>query len=57
MRSDIFKEHYPLVFVLTSVQDATESFRYSDLVGEPRRRELNFTIPPEHGTKLILLGE
>ena len=54
---DNFKDHYVLVFDLTSLQDATESCHYTELVGEPLRLELNFTFPLEHVTELIALGE
>ena len=46
---DNFKDHYVLVFDLTSMQDATENCHYPELVGEPLRLELNFTFPLEHG--------
>ena len=52
-----FKEHYVLVFDLTSMQDATENCHYPELVGEPLRLELNFTYPLEHVTEIIVLGE
>ena len=39
---DSFKDHYLLLFDLTSMQDATESCRYPELVAEPLRLELNF---------------
>ena len=54
---DNFKDHYVLVFDLTSMQDATENCHYTELVGEPLRLELNFTFPLEHVTELIVLGE
>ena len=54
---DNFKDHYVLVFDLTSMQDATENCQYPELVGEPLRLELNFTFPLEHVTELIVLGE
>ena len=54
---DNFKDHYVLVFDLTSMQDATEKCRYAELNGEPLRLELNFTFPLEHVTELIVLGE
>ena len=54
---DTFKDHYVLVFDLTSMQDATENCHYLELVGEPLRLELNFTFPLEHVTELIVLGE
>ena len=54
---DNFKDHYVLVFELTSMQDATENCHYPELVGEPLRLELNFTFPLEHVTELIVLGE
>ena len=52
-----FKNHYVLVFDLTSMQDANENCHYPELVGEPLRLELNFTFPLEHVTELIVLGE
>ena len=54
---DDFKDHYVLVFDLTSMQDATENCHYLELVGEPLRLELNFTQPLENDTELIVLGE
>ena len=54
---DNFKDHYVLVFDLTSMQDATENCHYPELVGEPLRLELNFIYPLEHVTELIVLGE
>ena len=54
---DNFKDHYVLVFHLTSTQDAAENCQYPELVGEPLRLELNFTFPLEHVTELIVLGE
>ena len=52
---DNFKDHFVLVFDLTSMQDATEKCHYPELVREPLR--LNFTFPLEHVTELIVLGE
>ena len=54
---DDFKDHYVLVFDLTSMQDATKNCHYPELVGEPLRLELNFTNPLENVTELIVLGE
>ena len=54
---DDFKDHYVLVFDLTSMQDATEKYHYFEFVGEPLRLELNFTHPLENITELIVLGE
>ena len=54
---DNFRDHLVLVFDLSSMQDATENCHYPELVGEPLRLELNFTIPLEHVTELIVLGE
>ena len=54
---DGFKDHYVLVFDLTSMQDATEKCHYPELVGEPLRREINFSNPLENVTELIVLGE
>ena len=55
--TDNFKDRYVLVFDLTSMQGTTESCRYTELVGEPLRLELNFTFPLEHVTELSVLGE
>ena len=52
-----FKDDYVLVFHLTSMQDATENCHYIELVGEPLRLELNLTLPLEHVTELIVLGD
>ena len=54
---DDFKDHYVLVFDVTSKQKATEKCHYVELVGERLRLELNFTHPLENITELILLGE
>ena len=54
---DDFKDHYVLVFDLTSMQDATENCHHPELVGEPLRLELTFTNPLENVTELIVLGE
>ena len=54
---DDFKDHYVLVFDLTSMQDATENCHYPELFGEPLRLELNFTDPLENVTELIVLVE
>ena len=54
---DNLKNHYVLVFHLTSMQDSTENCHYPELVGEPLRLELNFTFPLEHVTELIVLGK
>ena len=54
---DGFKDHYVLVFDLTSMQDATEKCLHLELVGELLRLELKFTNPLENVTELIVLGE
>ena len=54
---DDFKDHYVLVFDLTSMQDATENCHSPELVGQPLRLELNFTNPLENVTEFIVLGE
>ena len=54
---DDFKDHYVLVFDLSSMQDAAENCHYPELVGEQLRLELNFTHPLEKVTELIVLGE
>ena len=54
---DNFKDHYVLVFDLTSMQDATEHCHFSELIGEPLRLELYFSSPLENVTEVIVLGE
>ena len=54
---DIFKDHYVLVFDLTSMKDATENCHYPELVGGPLRLEQNFTFLLEHVTELIVFRE
>ena len=54
---DNFKDHYVLVFDLTLMQDATENCHDPKPVGETLRLELNFTVPLEHVTGLIVLVE
>ena len=54
---DNFKDHYLLVFDLTSMQDATEHCHYPELIGEPLRLELYFSSPLENVTEVIVLGE
>ena len=54
---DNFKDHYVLVFDLTSMQDATEHCHYPELFGEPLRLELYFSSPLENVTEIIALGE
>ena len=52
---DNCKDHYVLMFDLTSIQDTTEICHHPDLVGEPLRLELSFTFPLVHVTELIVL--
>ena len=54
---DNFKDHYVLVFDLTSMQDATEHCHYPELIGEPLRLELYFSSPLENVTEVIVFGE
>ena len=54
---DDFKDHYVLVFDLTSMLDATENCHYPEPVGEPLRLELNFTQHLDNVTEIIVLGE
>ena len=54
---DNFKDHYVLVFDLTSMQDATEHCHYPELIGEPLRLELYFSSPLENVTEVIVLRE
>ena len=54
---DNFKDHYILVFDLTSMQDATEHCYYPELNGKPLRLEQYFSSPLENVTQVIVLGE
>ena len=54
---DNFKDHFKLVFDLTSVHDATEHCHYPELSGEPMTLELHFSSPLESVTEVIVLGE
>ena len=54
---DNFKDHYVLVFDLTSMQDATENCHYPKVVGESLTLEQNFTFPLKYVTEPIVLGE
>ena len=54
---DNFQDHYVLVFVLTSMQYATEHCHYPELVREALRLELNCNTALEHVTEVIVLGE
>ena len=51
------KEHFVLIFDLTSMQEATKNIHQPEVVGEPLRLKLNFTFPPEQVTERILLGD
>ena len=52
-----FEDNYVPVFDLTSMEDATENYHYTELVEEPQRLGLTFTFPLEHVTELIILGK
>ena len=54
---DSCKNHYVLVFDLTSKQDASDIFHYPELEREPLRLELNVTYSLMHVAELIALGE
>ena len=54
---DNFKDHYVLIFDLTSMQDATEYCHYPELIGGPLRLELYCSSPLENVTEIIVLGE
>ena len=55
--NDLFKDHYVLVFDLTSLQDAGENVHYPDLSGESLRLEMFFERPLTNVTELIVLEE
>ena len=54
---DNFKDHYVLVFGLTSKQDATEHCHYPEKIGEPLKLKLYFSSRLENLTEVIVLGE
>ena len=54
---DNSRNHYVLVFDLTSRQYNIENCQYLELIGEQLKLELNFTFPPKHVTEIIVLGE
>ena len=53
---DKYKDCFVLVFHLISMQDATESWHYPELVGEQLRLELKFTCPLKHLTEPLYRG-
>ena len=54
---DNFKHHYVLVFDLTSRQDATEHCHHPEIIGEPLRMELYFSLSLENVTEVFAFGE
>ena len=40
-----FEDKYLPVFDLTSIQDATETCYYPELIEEPKKLQLSFTFP------------
>ena len=54
---DNFKDHYVLVFDLSSMQDATEHCHHPEFFGEPPRLELYFSSPLENVTEVSVLRE
>ena len=52
-----FRDHYILVFDLTSLQDAAEQLHYPDHSGESLRLEKFFQFPLEQVTEETVLGE
>ena len=53
---DKFKDNYLVVFILTSMQNATEHCHYPELIGEPLRLELYFSSPLENVTEVMVLS-
>ena len=51
------KDHYVVVFDLTSMQEATEKCYRPEVVGEPLRLERKFVFSLEQVTDLNILGE
>ena len=54
---DKFKDHFLLVFDLTSKQVAAENCHCPEPAGELLMLELNFTYTLQHVTELIVLEE
>ena len=54
---DNFKDHYALVFDLTSMQVVTDHCHYTELIGEPPRLELYFSSPLQNVTEVTVVGE
>ena len=54
---DNFKDHYVLVFDLTSLQNATEHCHSPELLGELLRLELYFGSPLVNVREVIVLGQ
>ena len=50
---DNFKDHYVIVFDLTSMQDATEDCHYPESIGETLRLALYFSSPLEFVTNSL----
>ena len=55
--NNLFQNHYVLVFDLTSLQDAGESFRYLELSGDIIRLENFFDLLLGCVTELFVIGE
>ena len=54
---DDFKDHYVLLFDLSSMQHATENCHYPELVGKSLGLELMFSHLLENVTQLVVFGE
>ena len=52
----LFKDHYVLVFDLTSMEAATKNCHYPETVKDSLRLRLNFTFPLEHVTEFFVSG-
>ena len=55
--NNLFKNHYELLFDLTSIQDAGGNINYTELSGRSIQLELFFQPPAKTVTNLIILGE
>ena len=55
--NESFKDQCLLLSDLTSMQDATENLIFPDLIGEPRRLQLNSICLLKLTTELIILSE
>ena len=52
-----FKDTFVIVFHLSTIQDAVEKWPHPELDGELLKLGLCLNYPPQHVTKLLVLGK